>query len=160
MSQAGVIDGLQFARGALEQRGALGMEQLPRLAQMQCTTGGLDYVLRGSISGHGEPCLRVSVTGGVQVVCQRCLGMLSVPIEVDTELQFAGNLREIAEADDDIDRVLASKAMGVAELVEDEVLLALPAVPRHEACAPVAVTAQGNSSPFGKLAALRRVEKR
>src|ERR1700675_3477060 len=119
MSQAGVIDGLQFARGALEQRGALGMEQLPRLAQMQCTTGGLDYVLRGGISGHGEPRLRVLVAGCVQVVCQRCLGMLSVPVAVDTELQLAGSMREIAEADDDIDRVLASKAMGVAELVED-----------------------------------------
>src|SRR6266850_4556206 len=111
MSQAGVIDGLQFARGALERKGALGMGQLQRLAQMQCTTGGLDYILRGGISGHGKPCLRISVTGNVQLVCQRCLGMLSVPLALDTELQLAGTLREIAEADDDIDRVLASRTM-------------------------------------------------
>ena len=41
MSQAGVIDSLHFARAALEQRGVLGLEQLPRLAKMQLNVGQL-----------------------------------------------------------------------------------------------------------------------
>ena len=59
---------------------------------------------------------------------------LPVPVAVDAELQLAGSLSEIAEADDDIDRVLASRRMDIAQLVEDEVILALPMVPRHAAC--------------------------
>jgi uncharacterized protein len=68
-------------------------------------------------------------------VCQRCLGPLQVPVEIDAELQLAESLREISEADDEVDRVLASRHMDVGQLVEDEVILALPMVPRHEECA-------------------------
>ena len=134
MSQAEVIDGLQFARGALEQRGVVGMERLPRLAQLQCSTEGLEYDLRGGRAGNGKPCLRLSVRGSVEVLCQRCLDPVQVPIAIDAELQLAGSLREISEADDEIDRVLASRNMSVGVLVEDEVILALPMVPRHEEC--------------------------
>jgi|SRR6267142_456800 len=134
MSQAEVIDGLQFARGELEQRGVLGMERLPRLAQLQCSTEGLEYHLRGGQAGNGKPCLRLSVRGSVEVLCQRCLDPIQVPIAIDAELQLAESAREISEADDEIDRVLASRNMSVGWLVEDEVILALPMVPRHEAC--------------------------
>ena len=134
MSQAGVIDSLHFARAALEQRGVLGLEQLQRLAKMQCSTERLEYHLRGGRASNGKRCLRLSVRGSVQVLCQRCLDPLPVPIAIDAELQLAENLREIAEADDEIDRVLASRRMDVGQLVEDEVILALPMVPRHETC--------------------------
>jgi len=118
----------------------LGLERLQRLAKMQCSTQGLEYHLRGGRASNGERCLRLSVRGSVQVLCQRCLDPLPVPIAIDAELQLAENLREIAEADDEIDRVLASRRMDVGQLVEDEVILALPMVPRHETCAhhPVA----------------------
>lgn len=135
MSQAEVIDGLQFARGALERRGVVGMERLPRLAQLQCSTAGLEYHLRGGRAGNGKPCLRLSVRGSVEVICQRCLDPVQVPIAIDAELQLAESPREISEADDEIDRVLASRNMSVGWLVEDEVILALPMVPRHEDCA-------------------------
>jgi len=155
MPQAGVIDGLQFAHGALQQRGALGMEQLPRLAQMQCSTIGLEYVLQGGASSLGRPCLRISVRGEMQLVCQRCLAPLPVPVAVDVELELAESLREIAEADDDIDRVLASKTMDVGQLIEDEVILALPTVPRHDACVAASAAVQAGESPFGRLAVLK-----
>jgi uncharacterized protein len=137
MSQAEVIDGLQFARAALERRGAVGMERLPRLAQLQCSTEGLEYHLRGGRADNGKPCLRLSVRGSLQVVCQRCLDPIQVPIAIDAELQLAEHAREISEADDEIDRVLGSRRMEVAWLVEDEVILALPMAPRHDECTPL-----------------------
>jgi len=70
------------------------------------------------------------------MVCQRCLDPIQVPIAIDAELQLAENAREISEADDEIDRVIASRHMDVAWLVEDEVILALPMAPRHEECVP------------------------
>ena len=50
-------------------------------------------------------------------------------------LHLAENMREISEADDEIDRVVASRKMDVAGLVEDEVILELPMAARHEECA-------------------------
>jgi len=134
MPQAEVIDGLQFARAALERRGVVGMERLPRLVQLQCSTEGLEYHLRGGKAGNGKPCLRLSVRGSMQMPCQRCLDPARVPIAIEAELQLAESEREISEADDEIDRVLASRRMDIAWLVEDEVILALPMVPRHEEC--------------------------
>jgi len=136
MSQAEVIDGLQFARAARETGGVVGMERLPRLAQLQCSTEGLEYHLRGGRAGNGKPCLRLSVRGSVKLPCQRCLDPIQFPIAIDAELQLAENMREISEADDGIDRVLASRNMDVAWLVEDEVILELPIAARHEECAP------------------------
>lgn len=136
MSQAEVIDGLQFARAALERRGVVGMERLPRLAQLQCSTEGLQYHLRGGRADNGKPCLRLSVRGSVKALCQRCLDPVQIPIAIDAELQLAENVREISEADDEIDRVLASRNMDVAGLVEDEVILELPMAARHEECLP------------------------
>ena len=136
MSQAEVIDGLQFARAALERRGVVGMERLPRLAQLQCSTEGLEYQLRGGRADNGKPCLRLSVRGSVKALCQRCLDPVQIPIAIDTELQLAENVREISEADDEIDRVLASRNMDDAWLVEDEVILELPMAARHEECLP------------------------
>jgi uncharacterized protein len=135
MSQAEVIDGLQFARAALERRGAVGMERLPRLARLQGSTEGLDYHLRGGRADNGKPCLRLAVRGAVKLLCQRCLDPVLVPIAVDVELQLAESEREISEADDEIDRVLATRKMDVAWLVEDEVILGLPMAARHEECA-------------------------
>ena len=134
MSQEGVIDSLHFARAASEQRGVLGMEKLQRLAKMQCSTEGLEYCLRGGRAGNGRPCLRISVRGSVELLCQRCLNPLPVPIAIDAELQLSDSLREISAADDEIDRVLASRHMDVGQLVEDEIILALPMVPLHETC--------------------------
>jgi len=134
MSQGGVIDGLQFARAAMEQRGRVGIEQMPRLAEMQCSTKGLEYRLSGARASNGRPCLRISVRGELQAPCQRCLSPLPLEIAVDVELQLAESLREIAAANDDTDRLLASRRMDVGQLIEDEVILALPMAPKHEAC--------------------------
>lgn len=160
MSQPGVIDSLQFARGALEQRGFLGMEHLPRLAQMQCSTEGLEYSLRGGLTDSGKPFLRISVSGVMRLVCQRCLDTLAFPIAVEVELQITESMREIEAADDDVDRVLASRSTDVGRLIEDEVILALPMVPRHERCVAVGAGAMAKISPFNALAALKRGDNR
>ncbi len=157
MSQPGVIDGLQFARGAREASGVLGMEHLPRLAEAQGTTEGLAFRVRGGMTEEGKPCLRLSVSGDLRLVCQRCLGPLLLPLSIEVELELTESLREIEEARDETDRVLASRNMDVAQLVEDEVLLALPMVPRHDRCSPAVPSGQEtNVSPFSVLGSLKR----
>jgi uncharacterized protein len=72
-------------------------------------------------------------------------------------LEFAASEAEIAAADDGVERVLAGREMSVTALVEDEVLLALPMVPRHERCSAAAdLGSNAQVSAFQALAALRK----
>lgn len=158
MSQRGVIDGLQFARGAESLEGRLDLSQLPRLAGMKCSTEGLVYEVRGRSDAESRSWLRILVSGSLVLVCQRCLGPLAFSIALDNELLLAWSEREIAEADDDIDRVLAGNAMPVGELVEDEVILALPMVSRHEQCDARQGRDANRVSPFAALAKLKRTQ--
>jgi uncharacterized protein len=157
MLQPAAIDGLAFARGAAALEGRLGLESLPRLAQSGCSGAVVDFVLKGEINERGRPGLRLVVDGSVRLQCQRCLDGLDLPLHLEAQLEFAASDAEIAAADDDIDRVLVGREMSVAALVEDEVLLALPMVPKHERCSAAADSASNaRTSVFASLAALRK----
>ena len=160
MLQPAAIDGLAFARNAAVLEGRLGMESLPRLAQSGCSDSVLDFVLTGEINERGKPGLKLAVDGSVRLQCQRCLGSLELPLHLEAQLEFAASEAEITAADDDIERVVAGREMSIAALVEDEVLLALPMVPKHEQCSAAAgLGANAEPSAFQALATLRKLNR-
>lgn len=56
---------------------------------------------------------------------------------------------------DEYDAIEVAGELSVRELVEEEILLALPLVPRHERCRmPLDAEAADGSSPFAALAGL------
>ena len=114
-----------------------------------------------------RPALHLRARCVVPLACQRCLGELRVPLEVDRHIVFARDEDSAAALDDaSEDDVLAlSGELDVRELVEDELLLALPLVPRHDVC-PGAVRLSAQDAdfdaagderphPFAGLAALK-----
>lgn len=158
MSQAGVIDGLQFARGAGTLNGTLALAQLRRLAEMRCATKGLCYAISGRTDAEGRCWIRISASGALTLECQRCLGPLDFRLALESELLLTQDEREIANAEDDFDRVLAGRQMEVSKLVEDEVLLALPMSPVHDRCGGRQGSAEARRpSPFAALAKLKRM---
>jgi len=158
MSQGGVIDGPEFARAGATLEGALEIPDLPRLAELGCSVASIRYVIRGGATPQGRPALYVDAMGTVALVCQRCLESVTVPVAVHSELELASSQEAVDLADDDIDRVVASRSMPVAALVEDEVILALPMVPKHEQCPAGAEDVKSGgerTSPFAALEVLR-----
>jgi uncharacterized protein len=151
------IDGRTVAREELAIHGRLGAEALPRLAASGAATDGFEFAIRGGRNAQGKDCLRIEARGAVEMSCQRCLAPTRMGIDVDTELELADSDEEIAAADDDVDRALATPAMPVAALVEDEILLALPMVPRHAECEAPGSRDDAVASPFAALGTLRRV---
>lgn len=156
MSQAGQIDGLQFARERGRRSGHLELDTLPRLAELGCRFAQIDYSIEGGQNAEQRPCLRVEIEGGLELECQRCLGLLEHSVAVRRELELAVDPGFIETADDDIDRVLATRSMDVAGLVEDELILELPMVPMHEQCEAVDKASTEKPSPFAALAALKK----
>jgi uncharacterized protein len=100
--------------------------------------------------------------------CQRCLQPVALPLSLQRTLRFVRGEEEAARLDaESEDDVLAlERAFDLSSLVEDELLLALPLVPRHEQCPqPLHVLGQVDEeeaeapereNPFAALARLRR----
>lgn len=161
MLLAGAIDGLHFARVGGELRGTLGLDLLPRLAQTPCKTSGFSYFLRGGLNPAGKASIEVKVTGSLELVCQRCLEPIVFEVDVDVNLELCADLDVIAGAEDEVDRVLAESEMSVSGLVEDELILVLPQIPRHKSCGVEKLLAQPRkASPFGVLASLKKRDDR
>lgn len=87
-------------------------------------------------SGHAQSWLRLGARVVLPMTCQRCLGPADVALEIDQTFRFVAT-EEQAEAEDELaeENVLVlSQDFSLHELIEDELLMALPVVPRHEVC--------------------------
>lgn len=94
--------------------------------------------------------------------CQRCLQPVATELAVQRELRFVAGEDAAAQldADSDYDVLALSRALDLRELVEDELLLALPLVPLHEVCPePLPFVNEEDAAadhPFAGLASLKR----
>lgn len=113
--------------------------------------------------------LRLSAQACVSMRCQRCLGALPVPLDVDRWIRFVGDAAQAealdAELEDDV--LELQRQMDLLELIEDELLLALPLVPRHEGACPQplpmassAGEAAAEDAPPHPFAALAKLKKK
>lgn len=120
--------------------------------------GSLTYTVRGYREGDSDM-LGISLQGSCTLRCQRCLGELDYPVNLDSKLLLlpAEKLDEIDD-DDDIDAIEAEPRLDVLALIEDELLLALPFAPRHPEgkCAATTNGLQQKVSPFAVLAGLKK----
>lgn len=163
MSAAAVIDSLACARGGKELRGSVPVARLERLHDGLSDSGGeLSYVVRGGKDARQRPMLTLEVRGALHLQCQRCLGPLEFPIEVSSAFLLVpkgGEEPDDAADPESPDWIEASPELDLLELVEDEVLLAVPFAPRHPegGCggAPEGATAGSRSNAFAALAALK-----
>ena len=166
MSHQPVIDGFEFATAGATQEGKLPLAGFPRLKDVLVSDAGeVAYVLEGVRDGRGRPSLRLSVAGTLPLRCQRCLGTLACEIRAEQILVLASSQEEIdAEPAtvDQPDRVVAGKEMPVRDLVEDELILALPYAPRHEDCEPrhEGIDVQSERAAGSPFAALRGMMQR
>ena len=162
MSHQPVIDGFEFASAGAMQQGVLPLSGFPRLRDMLASDAGeVAYSVQGVRDERGRPSLKVSVKGTLQLRCQRCLEPLPFEARCDELLVLAASQAEIdAEAADAQapDRLLAAREMPLGELVEDELILAVPFAPRHERCVqrPAADASAGRTRPFADLKSLMR----
>ena len=125
--------------------------------------------LRPAAAGVGAPQLWLSVKAHATypMQCQRCLHAVDVPLDVDRWFRFVADEATAEALDDDTeeDLLAISREFSLRELVEDELLMALPAVPMHEECpahVPMSAVDEGfdeaeaeRPNPFAALARTR-----
>ncbi len=118
--------------GRLE--GSLALAALPRLfAALNRADGVVNVMLAAGVDQRGVRFVKGTVRTEIELICQRCLGVLRLPLEVIVSLGLARSETEVDRLPEEYEPLLVPEgAIRVADLVEDELLLALPPIPRHE----------------------------
>jgi uncharacterized protein len=119
--------------------------------------------LRPQSGGTAEVWLQLKADVRLALCCQRCLAPVEETVALDRSLRFVADEQQAAALDAELeDDVLAlERVLDLRELVEDELLLALPLVPRHAQCPePLPLgddqePADERSNPFAVLAGLK-----
>jgi uncharacterized protein len=135
-----VIDAFEFCRSNGHREGVTPVAEMSRLNK-DCAdhSGQIAWRVDGTTSKQGYPQITLSVSGTVQLVCQRCLTSYAFEMDSSTVLmlgkddEHADEIEEVL-ADESIDVIVGSRSCDIRDLIEDEALLALPQVPKHDVC--------------------------
>ena len=153
------IDSVDFARNGKEIRGEIALTELSRLCDVLAKSdGSLEYIVSGYREGDSDM-LGVSLQGTCILRCQRCLGDLEYPVNLDSRLRLLPTDKlDEADEDDNMDAIEAEPRLDVLALIEEELLLALPFAPMHAEgkCAPATNELQQKASPFAVLSGLKQ----
>jgi uncharacterized protein len=165
MPASPTFDAFRLARKRETLRGEATMRELPRLAQSVLDPDArLSYEIEGRIDDEGHPGATMRLKGTLPLRCERCNQPLQFHLERFVPFRFVEDeqhLNALPIEDVDEEEVVGSVAMALLPWIEDEAILSLPLVPRHEDCAiPAgkggAAVADDRPNPFAALAALKR----
>lgn len=159
-----VIDAFEFCRSNGHRDGVTPVAEMSRLIK-DCAdqSGEIAWTIDGVVTSQNYPALTVSVTGTVQLMCQRCMTPFAYDVDSSTMLllgkddEEADQIEEIL-GDESIDVIVGSRTCDLRDLIEDEALLALPQVPKHEVCPDSKLVDEARTakpSPFAVLKDLK-----
>jgi uncharacterized protein len=158
------LDVKAFAQAASKISGHDLLSKYERLAHETQGLGGdrlLNWAVQGELrideSGAEQVWLHVTTDVSLPLICQRCMGPVDIEVAVNRSFRFVASEEAAEEQDEEAEEdVLAlSLDFSLADLIEDEVLMALPVVPRHETC-PVEVKLEVVDSGFEAASAEKR----
>nr|MDP2191944.1 YceD family protein [Rhodoferax sp.] len=151
MKQESITPRLDVKAFAQSASAIAGHDLLSKYERLMQETKGLGAESVLNWSAHGE--VRVDQAGAEQVwlhltvdaslplTCQRCLSLVDIAVAARRSFRFVDSEEaaeaQDAEAEEDV-LALSLDFFNLPGLIEDEVLMALPVVPRHEEC-PVEV---------------------
>ncbi len=148
------LDVRAFAQSQGHLQGQAPLSAFSRIAQDAVQEGGqVHWQAEGELveqaGGSGQVWLHLSADAVVPMTCQRCMAVALIPLEVDRSFRFvADEATAEAEDDDSEEDVLAlSREFDLLGLIEDELLMELPVVPRHDVC-PAPVSMQSSDADF------------
>jgi uncharacterized protein len=131
---------------------AIPLADFPRLRPQLAATG--EDVATGSVAflrDQGFAAADLEVHASISLVCQRCLGVVRIDVNERSRVLLIGTEPEADRTPAGMDTVLApERRVSVQDLVEEELLLSVPAVPLHASpaeCSARPETAQPAEEP-------------
>lgn len=172
------LDVRAFARAAGELAGQWPLAGFERLCasllaaddgivqgQVAWSACGEEIPVRG---GASQAWLHLHAQASLPLACQRCLGPMAETVRIERNYQFVADEAAAEALDGEVEHevLVLARELDLHGLVEDELLLDMPLVPRHADCPqplPAADEATPGAAqagnPFAGLAALRRAPR-
>jgi uncharacterized protein len=164
------LDAAAFAAEAASLEGRWPLAGFERLTDGVPQAGEVSWSARGQLrpvaGGEAEVWLHVAARAHVRCDCQRCLQPVLLNLDAVRALRFVADeaTAEALDAESEDDVLALPRSLDLHELIEDELLLALPLVPMHGHCPqPLPMSAgeiepdgEQSSKPFAGLAGLGR----
>jgi len=138
------------AEGRRVFQGTLPLSRMRRLRGLLVVAEGEAWFrAEFSLDGDKRPVIRLEVAADLPLLCQASLQEYLEPVRRNAELAVIESEAEQALLPDHCEPVLASNGrLALLELVEDELLLGMPQVPRRPDLAEVAYST-GDAAPEG-----------
>lgn len=141
---------LKLARQLGKLKGYMPLKQLPTL-MVDCAddSGHLEADLQLDMQRRWPVMVGV-VRAEVKLTCQRCLELVEVPLQVSISLGFVQSEEALEELPNTLEPyLLEEEEIPLADVLEQELILALPIVAYHSQCRPAEYQAgpEGDSEP-------------
>ena len=112
--------------------GNFSLSRMPRLCAAVTDAGGQARIDLRIFKEGGLAVVSGKVQTDLGLSCQRCFGPLRYPVNADIRLAWRGREQEAGQLPGDYEALDSSSGrVKLAELIEDELLLALPLAARH-----------------------------
>ncbi|HSM99908.1 MAG TPA: YceD family protein [Rudaea sp.] len=125
------VDAWRMVQARRSFQGSLPLASLPRLrGSLAATDGAVDFDLEFGKDDLGVAHLRVRADASLPLTCQRTLEVFRLPVHVDARLGLIAQEADEAALPGGYEPLLTTDgAVHLADVVEDELILALPVVP-------------------------------
>jgi uncharacterized protein len=165
------FDPAHLADEGMRLEGDLPMGRLPRLAALCAEPGGgTRVVMDFERTTDGKRIMRLRADAQAVFECGRCLGKVAVSWRAESVLVIRRSAEASDSTEEDTETLIADGPVSLRDVVEDELLLAVPMFPVHaDPCGSAepgspADARRGedsprSSGPFATLARLKKVRK-
>lgn len=128
------IDPRRLASQGGGHSGSVKLGDLPRLSgALLDTTGSAEFSLEFYRDNRKRARIKGLVRADLVLECQRCLGSMVLPVDAELDLAVIQVPEEADRLPESVDPVWVEEdTLRLLDLVEDELILAIPQVPRHE----------------------------
>lgn len=159
------VDPVALAEKGRAIDGHVPVEAFRRLAGwLHASEGVLEVALRFGRDEAGRHVLEGRLRGELELLCQRCLAPYRLPVDLELALVLVDSEAAADSLPEELDALVvdAQRSMHTVDMIEDDLILALPLVPRCErgaACVPAVElldseeieTAAASQRPFAGL---------
>lgn len=127
------VDPFRLAAKQEPLKGAIPLKQMKRLLSSLCSNEGdvlIDVVF--SLDLNRAVLLSGTIQADIKLICQRCMEEMDLPVKLDFQIAFARSEAEMERLPDEYEVTLIEDTpIMLSDLIEDEIILALPTIPKH-----------------------------
>lgn len=158
MMKSLIINNLEFAQKQQKLVDSFDVSGLTRLAEVlalhdkNAKPAMVNFELIGVYKQFSQPGLHLHIKTELPVICQRCLDNMRLHLDLELDYLISDSTIDELDENDEIDWLEANGEMNLQELIEDELLLAMPMAPVHEKnCTKLSMQSGEKPNPFAVL---------